>query len=244
MEHHFGGRCVSLCLNMAAVFHAIEECITACYLCGANARLQMETKSIVVAMCICWSCHCLERFICVSVAGCWLVPQEQKPWGIKSLKWQEGCTAVTWVLLIVSELTLIMTVRDLLTLMLFKFYIYVNNIWISSLVPDSVQRTKSVKAKRTSGWEWQSAAKVQEARFWWVKMLELNWSCSGFCIIIRYNNITSSQLFLSVSLLDLRTSLPALVQCKYKPWITWYYWPLLCAESEFGNWSTFKWRWW
>lgn len=48
-------------------------------------------------------------------AGCWLVHREQKPWVAKSLMWREDCTAVTWVQLIVSELTLIMTVRYLLT---------------------------------------------------------------------------------------------------------------------------------
>lgn len=55
-----------------------------------------------------WSCVCLNRF---SVADCWLVPHEPKPWRVKRLKWPEDCTAVTWVQMLASELTLTMTVR-------------------------------------------------------------------------------------------------------------------------------------
>lgn len=84
----------------------------------------------VFTKCIWLSCICL-----MSVTGCWLVPREQKPWGVKRLKWQEDCTTVTWAptRMVAPELYLITPVRYLQTHVHFSHTFLFSSIWISPL---------------------------------------------------------------------------------------------------------------
>lgn len=106
---------VHMCLWVCVYVWVSVECVIILCASERNARLFLMLINVCqnrVTMSV-WLWCVWARFIHASVAGCWLVPREQKLWAVKNLPWQEGSTIVTWAPQPVTAagLTLIMMVR-------------------------------------------------------------------------------------------------------------------------------------